>query len=223
VELLRRTGIITFLDAVRHLICVITLRVRVTQLPNANSRTPRGGTASRTYRPPMATRRPYSSTYVYILIQSLFCKTNSDILKRAPSLLEPVLQLVILAVMVDGRLQWFEIFKRNARWRAPLWSTAFAPTTSVPGIRDSHGTDFRQISYLWFLLTEFRKHRIKIKKLSTKDHVNYTASPLLNCITEKDNVLCEVLAETAEAVDNLTLKRSTIDCKSLHLRPEYKK
>jgi spore coat polysaccharide biosynthesis predicted glycosyltransferase SpsG len=44
-----------------------------------------------------------------------------------------------------------------------------------------------------------------------------------NIITEKDRVLCEVLAETAEAVVNLTLKWSTVDCKSPHLRHEYKK
>jgi len=62
---------------------------------------------------PLATRRPYSSTYVYNRIQILFFKTNSDILKRAPSLLEPVLQLVILAVTVAGCVQWLEIFKRQ--------------------------------------------------------------------------------------------------------------
>jgi len=86
----------------------------VTELPNANSRTPRGKqSASKIYRSPLATRRPYSSTYVYSRIQILFCKTNSDILKRAPSLLEPVLRLVILAVIVAGCVQWLEIFKRQ--------------------------------------------------------------------------------------------------------------
>lgn len=50
----------------------------------------------------------------------------------------------------------------NARWTASLWSTDFAPTPSVPGMRDSHGMDFRQFSYLWFfLLTQIRKNRIK--------------------------------------------------------------
>jgi len=58
----------------------------------------------------------------------------------------------------------FKYSNGNARCTAlhTLWSNDFAPTPSVPGIRYSHGVDFRQISYLWFfLLTEMRKNRIK--------------------------------------------------------------
>jgi len=135
----------------------------VKELPNDNSRTPSGKqSASEIYRPPLATRRPYSSTYVYSGIQILFCKTNSDILKRAPSLLEPVLQHVILAVIVAGCVQWLEIFKRQCALESlslkyRLCDDPLSPRDArFP--RDGFSSNFIPVI---FLLTEIRKNRIK--------------------------------------------------------------
>lgn len=142
---------------------VTSLRGRGTELPNANSRTPRRKqSASKIHRPPLATRRPYSSTYVYSRIRILFCKTNSDMLKRAPSLLESVLQLVTLAVIVAGCVQRLEIFKRQCvleslSLKYRLCADLLSPRDArLP--RDGFSSNFIPVI---FLLAEIRKNLIK--------------------------------------------------------------